>query len=121
MYAAKLPELTHLTIWPHSECNWVRSFAGCKKLRHLTFYQTCYGVDVSGQLSDFLDFITSTQFPHLKIIDIPIYRRFFPLTPRIQSMISSLKTFCKSQGIELKVFSDDGLARFLDDSLCFLS
>ncbi|KAH9823061.1 hypothetical protein DFH28DRAFT_945911 [Melampsora americana] len=121
LYAAKLPELTHLTIWPHSECHFVRCFAGCKNLRYLKFHQTCYGMDILDELSDFSDFIITTQFPHLKSIEIPIFQRFFPLTSRITSTISPLGTFCKSQGIKLKVFPDGGLARFQDDSLFFRS
>ncbi|EGF97653.1 uncharacterized protein MELLADRAFT_79815 [Melampsora larici-populina 98AG31] len=104
-----LPDLTHLTIWPHCECHYFRCFAECKKLQHFTFHQS-YGVDILDQLADFSAFITTTQFPQLKVIDIPVLQYYLPFDISVTSALVPLQTFCNTQGIELKVFPEGAVS-----------
>ncbi|EGG07341.1 uncharacterized protein MELLADRAFT_85759 [Melampsora larici-populina 98AG31] len=95
-----LPALTHLKIWPHSDCRYFHCFKDCKNLRHLTYYQHWgpHG-DASADLSEFSDFITTNVFPQLKVIVITHWSELPPAD--VATILSSLKVFCNSRGIEL--------------------
>lgn len=98
----RLPALTHLKIWPHDECRYFYCFKECNNLRHLTYYQhwSAHG-DASDDLLEFSNFIISNVFPKLKVIVISTQFELPPAT--VASIMSPLRDFCKSQGIELDV------------------
>lgn len=115
-----LPSLTHLTIWPHSGCHYVHCFSDCKELRQLTFnyWIRCEPDEEDPEeepddshkgLSELSDFITGNSFPKLKSIVLPTEHDNFPLDPISASAMAPLEEFCKSNGIELKMFPDNVL------------
>lgn len=118
-----LPDLTHLTIWPRSEIQFIHCYSDCKNLSRLLFYLTTregfgdppvtsdqditddlYDL-ISQELSNLSKFISTNVFPKLKVVallseewDRP------PLEGVLGSKFFPLQEICKSMGIKLLVF-----------------
>ncbi|EGF99136.1 uncharacterized protein MELLADRAFT_73438 [Melampsora larici-populina 98AG31] len=114
-----LPALTHLTIWPSAGCQYIHCFSGCKALRHIMFnyfigYDSAPDKKSNYMLEEgsfegllqFSNFITRNHFPKLKVIHLPVEEESLPLDAAVVSILIPLDEYCKSIGIQLKIFFD---------------
>ncbi|EGG09501.1 uncharacterized protein MELLADRAFT_104230 [Melampsora larici-populina 98AG31] len=87
-----LPDLTHLTIYRR-----------CPNLRYLTVRDAS-----RNGVPEFSEFIIRDVFPKLKELVMPMRIRCIDTLPdpRLDSMMNPLEDFCKSKGIEFKIFLD---------------
>ncbi|KAH9823065.1 hypothetical protein DFH28DRAFT_1103318 [Melampsora americana] len=95
-----LPFLTHLSIWPHSSCDYYLCFKDCKSIKVLTFYDF-----LLEDHSSFTEFILTHPFPKLELLSLPVPEICYPLESDSNQKVLPLETFCKSKGIHLHLSS----------------
>ncbi|EGG12313.1 uncharacterized protein MELLADRAFT_101871 [Melampsora larici-populina 98AG31] len=75
----ELPELTHLTIWPHSEYH----------------------------IKAIFNFLSLKTLPELEVINLSMDHQNFPLQPDVNEILSSMGDFLKGRGVQMKWFDEN--------------